>query len=163
MSGPLWCKESDALLTQLWEDKLPSREIGEIMKRSKNSVVGRAHRLLLTPRPSPIAGGPSRKKKNRQPKPLTAAQRPPPTPPAPPTPEPPRQPMRVWIPVKPGPVNACQWPLGHPGTMEFRFCDQPSLPGRSYCLEHCKTAYIGFHSLSPEQPGGFYGRYRFQV
>lgn len=41
-----------------------------------------------------------------------------------------------------GQITACCWPIGEPGTREFRFCEQPSELGRSYCGAHCKVAYI---------------------
>lgn len=37
--------------------------------------------------------------------------------------------------------RTCQWPQGEPGTEGFRFCAAPTVPGRSYCLTHCATAY----------------------
>ena len=37
---------------------------------------------------------------------------------------------------------ACCWPIGEPGTKTFRFCDDTSLPGKPYCDEHAKLAYV---------------------
>jgi hypothetical protein len=39
-----------------------------------------------------------------------------------------------------GRVVDCCWPIGEPGTREFRFCDLPSEPGRPYCEEHLEFA-----------------------
>jgi GcrA cell cycle regulator len=36
----------------------------------------------------------------------------------------------------------CCWPIGEPGTKAFRFCDDISLPGKPYCDEHAKLAYV---------------------
>jgi len=49
-----WTAEDDARLRALWDAGHSLIQIGVRMGRSKNSVVGRAHRLRLAPRPSPI-------------------------------------------------------------------------------------------------------------
>ena len=41
-----------------------------------------------------------------------------------------------------GRMVTCCWPIGEPGTREFRFCDVPSEPGRPYCEDHVKVAYV---------------------
>ena len=41
-----------------------------------------------------------------------------------------------------GRVVTCCWPIGEPGTRSFRFCDDASEPGRPYCSEHAKLAYV---------------------
>jgi GcrA cell cycle regulator len=49
------------------------------------------------------------------------------------------------VPAAPRPygrVVTCCWPIGEPGTREFHFCDVPSEPGRPYCEEHVKIAYV---------------------
>lgn len=49
-----------------------------------------------------------------------------------------------------GRVTECCWPLGHPGTRAFHFCDAPSEPGRPYCEAHVRKAYVtvGGHAQS---------------
>lgn len=38
--------------------------------------------------------------------------------------------------------RTCCWPIGEPGTPNFRFCGAVELiPGRPYCLDHCNMAY----------------------
>jgi GcrA cell cycle regulator len=55
MSGPSpWTPERDAQLAADWDAGFTTAEIGERMGVSKNSVIGRAHRLMLAPRGSPI-------------------------------------------------------------------------------------------------------------
>ena len=49
-----WSDETIAKLRVLWTEGLSTAEIGRRMGISKNAVVGKAHRLLLTSRPSPI-------------------------------------------------------------------------------------------------------------
>jgi GcrA cell cycle regulator len=46
--------EEIAQLRALWDDGVSSKAIGRIMGRTKNSILGCAHRLKLEPRPSPI-------------------------------------------------------------------------------------------------------------
>ena len=49
-----WPPERDAVLTALWAEYLPASEIGTRLGVSKNSVIGRAHRLGLPKRNSPM-------------------------------------------------------------------------------------------------------------
>lgn len=39
-------------------------------------------------------------------------------------------------------VISCCWPIGAPGTEDFRFCERPSDPGRPYCHAHVGHAYV---------------------
>ena len=36
----------------------------------------------------------------------------------------------------------CSWPEGEPGTEEFHFCGESIVPGKPYCEEHCRRAYV---------------------
>ena len=49
-----WTDELIARLKELWEQGLSTAEIGRQLSITKNAVVGKAHRLGLPPRPSPI-------------------------------------------------------------------------------------------------------------
>lgn len=49
-----WTDETIARLRELWGQGLPTAEIGRQLEITKNAVVGKAHRLGLPPRPSPI-------------------------------------------------------------------------------------------------------------
>jgi len=49
-----WNEEMIARLRQLWADGHSTAEIGRRMGITKNAVVGKVHRLVLAPRPSPI-------------------------------------------------------------------------------------------------------------
>ncbi|KAB8124365.1 GcrA cell cycle regulator [Komagataeibacter medellinensis] len=59
-----WTEETIARLRDLWQQGLSTAEIGRQLSVTKNAVVGKAHRLGLKPRPSPI---------RRAAKPVTAA------------------------------------------------------------------------------------------
>ena len=136
-----WPPERDAALVQLWADRsLSAAEIGRRLGVSKNAVVGRCHRLRLSARPSPIirdAAGPRARHLQRpQALPLEAMVST-------------REPLPLVV-QTPEPIRAadrlpglCCWPVGHPGTPGFAFCDAVSQPGKPYCEKHCQRAYVG--------------------
>ncbi len=45
-----WSYERVEQLTRLWEEGLPAAEIGRRMGLTKNAVIGKVHRIALTPR-----------------------------------------------------------------------------------------------------------------
>jgi GcrA cell cycle regulator len=60
-----------------------------------------------------------------------------------PRPIPPPPPPRLAPPApRYGRIVTCCWPLGEPGTRGFRFCDAASEPGKPYCSDHVKLAYV---------------------
>jgi GcrA cell cycle regulator len=149
-----WTEEAIGRLRALWAEGLSTAEIGRRMGISKNAVVGKAHRLTLPARPSPI-----RRDAAPRPAPVPRAPRPAPAPlqrlvsppvlrpaapPAPP-PVPAAAPVvRSFTPVartRPG-ARSCCWPLGEPGTQGFRFCGGDPMAGKPYCAEHAALAYV---------------------
>lgn len=56
-----WTEEIVARLRELWEQGLSTAEIGRQLNVTKNAVVGKAHRLGLEARPSPIRKVPATK------------------------------------------------------------------------------------------------------
>ncbi len=152
-----WTDERIDQLRKLWDQGLSASAIGKQLGVSKNAVVGKAHRLKLPPRPSPIRKG-SRPPVRRMavlPKPLAApgvrvappvlermVERAPQERPALPV-------SRAAVPVA-GPtrraaargIKSCLWPIGDPGASDFHFCNAEVVPGKSYCTEHCARAYI---------------------
>lgn len=123
-----WTAEKDYHLTELWQSGLSSAQIGLRLNISKNSVIGRAHRLRLPTRPSPV-------------RPVGSGKRPHGTPPkerrhtlGPIVAEPPPQPL--------SPVRRCQFPLWpHGARSNQHFCGAPARLGRSYCPEHCRRCF----------------------
>ena len=159
-----WAEETIVRLRTLWDEGLSTAEIGRRLGVSKNAVVGKAHRLDLPARPSPIrrdGSGPRHRGGRRHAalpdRPAAAVQHladrrassagpsmlPRMVAPAPrPIPVPP--PVRV-APPPPRPygrIVTCCWPIGEPGTRSFRFCDEASEPGKPYCSDHAKLAYV---------------------
>ncbi len=141
-----WTEERVAELMRLWEAGRSASEIGRLLGVSKNSVVGKAHRMKLKARPSPIKrGGASQARR-----PAVAAVA---KPAAQPQPAPKRVEQR---PIAAAPVQRpaktvarangkgpnCLWPIGDPGDQDFHFCGEPAVPGKPYCDEHCARAYI---------------------
>ncbi len=130
---------TEARLRELWTQGHSAARIGDMMGLSKNAVVGKAHRLNLVSRPSPIlrsATG-ARKPKPIKRAPLTTL----PALAAPPAPI-------VLMPVAAEPAGAprepqpaCCWPIGDPRSKAFRFCDESAEPGAPYCAAHCAKAY----------------------
>ncbi len=191
--SPTWNDERIAQLKQLWEQGLSASSIGRVLGVTKNAVVGKAHRLKLSSRPSPI-----RKSSKPPVRRATALARPtlPSTPmvdlsgdaqpsvgvgigggtapgdtkspstaataapaaaatveaekakpaigPSLTTQEAMAQlglaPKRARR--SPGRVGTCCWPVGDPGDADFHFCGADTLPGKSYCSDHCSKAYV---------------------
>ncbi|MBT3361277.1 MAG: global cell cycle regulator GcrA-like protein [Rhodospirillales bacterium] len=108
-----WTETQVAELIRLWNEGLPTSEIGRKLGTTKNAVVGKAHRMGLTKRQSPI-----RKK-------------------AAPKPEKPK-----IIRLRELRSGMCSWPHGEPGTPDFQFCGKPTVPSKPYCADHCAMAYV---------------------
>ena len=144
-----WTDDRIDLLKTHWQAGMTASQIAEALGEgvSRNAVIGKAHRLGLEPRPSPVkvseavisvvsavvaaaegvvAG-------------LVAP---------PPAPRPVRRPARVATSSKPARTTlldlsekVCKWPIGHPGEVDFHFCGKPAQASFPYCSEHCAVAY----------------------
>ncbi|MBP0496222.1 GcrA family cell cycle regulator [Pararoseomonas indoligenes] len=144
-----WSAEAIEQLRALWAEGHSTAEIGRRMGISKNAVVGKAHRLHLPARPSPIQREQAAAA-SAAPRPIAAVApvaAPAPRPVMPVAPRPPAPAMRAAPPavVRPFPrsgARTCCWPIGEPGTPEFRFCTSESFAGKPYCLEHASIAYV---------------------
>lgn len=143
-----WTDTVISNLRRLWGEGHTTAEIGRRLGVTKNAVVGKAHRLELPRRPSPIRRG-EHAARRRAPRPKVAplvmlppaatVQVVPALPPAPrPIPD---------APFRRGASQPCCWPLGEPGRPGFRFCDAAADVGKPYCAEHRALAYV-----KPSQP-----------
>jgi GcrA cell cycle regulator len=151
-----WAEETIVRLRALWDEGHSTAEIGRRLGVSKNAVVGKAHRLDLPARPSPIRRDGSSPATPRRSTPRRVAG--PTLPPLPstgpvmltgtlpaapkPAPLPPQPRPQVAAPRPYGRVITCCWPIGEPGTRSFRFCDEQSVPGKPYCTDHAQLAYV---------------------
>jgi GcrA cell cycle regulator len=141
-----WTAEAIDQLRAFWAEGHSTAEIGRRMGISKNAVVGKAHRLNLDARPSPIrrdadaAGRPATAQPRRQPaspgSPRDAAT-------AHRLGQPAGQAAGAVVRAFPrASMRSCCWPLGEPGTPEFRFCVAEAIGGKPYCQEHAAVAYV---------------------
>jgi GcrA cell cycle regulator len=178
-----WNDDVIGRLRDLWAEGHSTAEIGRRLGVSKNAIVGKAHRLDLPARPSPIrregsSPAPERRAVPRRVEgptlpPLASTETPPlaeaivaepvhivapisePVVEMAPAPSPmlkmapPPRPVQVASPrIQPvaarpyGRIVTCCWPIGEPGTKTFRFCDDRSEPGKPYCEDHAKLAYV---------------------
>jgi len=120
-----WTDEKIEKLKKLWGKGLTASqiaaEIGDGI--SRNAVIGKAHRLKLPSRPSPVKADPEKKEKAVE-KPAAA-------------PEVESKKTTLLDLTE----QTCKWPIGHPGDADFYFCGKPSRPGVPYCPEHCQMAF----------------------
>jgi len=153
-----WTEQRIEMLRRLWGQGQTASQIAAALGGvTRNAVIGKAHRLGLTGRPSPIkrdaVGGdaPKRRPAARriamasQPKPMMPVQRTNVTasqPEAAPPPPAPQERTRSY-PARAQGVGgkACSWPVGDPKQPGFHFCGEPAETGRPYCSQHCHMAY----------------------
>ena len=111
----VWTSERIEMLQSLWREGHSASAIAERLGGiSRNAVIGKAHRLLLPSRPSPI-------KRDERPKAPVAAP--------------------VADPQRSHATHGCMWPIGDPKNADFHFCSEPADTGRPYCATHCAQAY----------------------
>ena len=139
-----WNDSNVARLRELWDQGLPTAQIGKLLGFTKNAVVGKAHRIGLERRPSPIrrtAVKPDRKKA-RSPiipklnfeiakKEETAI----------PISQQNFQPVVKNLFTK-NLKRGCEWPEGHPDESDFKFCGKERFEDKPYCINHCAVAYV---------------------
>ncbi len=172
-----WTDERIETLKSLWESGLTASQIAEKLGGgiSRNAVIGKAHRLELKSRPSPVKAGeeeaaaapapaaaaPAASKPAAAAAPAATATAVPAAKPVLPEITRPRAaPRAVAVPAKSGKTTlldlsdkVCKWPIGHPGEADFHFCGKPSNPSFPYCLEHCAQAYQA-QLPRRDRPGG---------
>jgi len=138
-----WTPERVATVTRLWNEGLTTAEIGRAVGMSKNAVVGKAHRLQLPPRPSPIRRGSSAPKVARAPSQSNGrhAAKAPAGIVVRAAPRVPQPPLALG-------KSACKWPIGHPDEPGFHFCGEHALLGKPYCPEHYRRAYVAVRPRS---------------
>lgn len=127
-----WTDERVSLLKQLWGEGKTAAEIAKVLGDgiTRNAVIGKAHRLKLSSRLSPIQQNAPKKQKPENILPRIV------------------KPM-VKAPEFKGKgvklieldARACRWPVGDPKEENFSFCGCDAIAGLPYCDEHCRVAY----------------------
>jgi len=149
-----WTDDRVAMLRELWTKGLSASQIAvQLGGVSRNAVIGKAHRLGLESRPSPIrgGGGGSRSRRNRaisraiEARALRGTMANEELGSETEAPENGEKVMERPLapPARPiSDVKDCLWPIGDPGEDGFGFCGEDTSPGRPYCATHCAAAYI---------------------
>lgn len=129
-----WTDERVALLRKLWGEGKTAAEIASALGDvTRNAVIGKAHRLKLSNRVSPIQQ--NVKKAPSIPKPANSRGSA-------------RKPVIREQDIKIKGVaiteltpRMCRWPVGDPKDADFKFCGCASAPSLPYCSDHAKIAY----------------------
>lgn len=155
----IWNEEAVEELKRMWERGMTTGQIAKALNVTKNSIIGKVHRLCLTARPSPIKKSSSTDKKDSKEKATPAKQ----TKKA--TKETTTTVRKAKETVKQAPKNTkevptpavqevtriplvkldnhtCRWPLGDPRDEDFCFCGKKIKTGQTYCEEHSAVAYV---------------------
>lgn len=127
-----WTDERVTLLKQLWGEGKTAAEIAKVLGDgiTRNAVIGKAHRLKLSSRLSPIQQNTSKKVKTEPAAPRLVK-------------------PAVRLPEFRGKgvkmvdldARSCRWPNGDPQEENFNFCGCEAIPGLPYCAEHSRVAY----------------------
>jgi len=132
-----WTDERVSLLKKLWGDGKTAAEIAkELGGVTRNAVIGKAHRLKLSNRASPIQQAKKttiNKAQNQNTPPEKKVQK--------------SAPVIKVDKIKGGIAltdlkpSQCRWPQGDPREGEFGFCGSSCVTGMPYCEEHVAVAY----------------------
>ena len=116
-----WTDEKIKRLKKLWSEGLTTGTIGKRLGITKNAVVGKAHRLGLKSRVSPIKHKPIAINvvKKLLPRIFTLADM---------------------------SSQTCRWPSGDPKGADFQCCGSLVSEGKPYCPDHCNVAYVTYAS-----------------
>ena len=121
----VWDEDKLNKLRKLWDAGLPITKIGNEIGVSRNAIAGKAHRMGLPKRNSPISksGDPRKNQKSNNSENTKVL------------------PLKIMLRDVEWSRNRCCWPIGDPKLPGFSFCGTPIIPGRPYCEEHSNLAY----------------------
>lgn len=157
-----WTDERIALLKKMWKEGKSAAEIAKTLGKgvTRNAVIGKAHRMGLSGRPSPIKkpAAPAKKEKEAAPKSKEPAKKEPrPSAPAAGSQrvsaaiakevEEMKRIEKEVLPLNGGisllelTERMCKWPIGDPREPDFIFCGRGIRPGTPYCPDHAAMAY----------------------
>jgi GcrA cell cycle regulator len=131
-----WTAERDDQLRAMRADGMSMQLAAAKLGCTRNSAIGRAHRLGIigAPRKQSQGGRPSRRRKPRS-FAVPAASNPEPSIPLELPPEPPRRPGKRCTIFE---VTGCRWIDGDPRDPDHSYCNVPRVEGLSYCPEHAR-------------------------
>ena len=112
-------------LEVLWKEGHPISKIGEMLGVSRNSVAGKAHRMGLAKRISPISVDKKQSTTSKMYNEITDQ----------------IMPLKIKLRGVQWSRTKCCWPEGDPKLNDFKFCGQDIFPGRPYCDKHSLLAY----------------------
>lgn len=138
-----WTEKMVEDLRQMWIEGLTANEIAKKLGVSKNSIVGKVHRLCLTARPSPIKRKEDTLSENK-----TIVE----------SSEEVVEEVAENFETEINDVensgtalgiklvhldsHTCRWPIGDPRDENFGFCGKKVRAGQTYCDEHSAMAYV---------------------
>lgn len=167
-----WTDEMVEDLRKMWKEGLTTGEIGKRLGVSKNSIVGKVHRLGLSGRPSPIKkketptetaaetekapkksketsapvdkkeNKPENKKEKKETAPAHIKEETPLAPAKDPLWEEKKRPQDGKVSLTDLDNHTCRWPIGDPKDENFHFCGKKVRIGQTYCDEHAAIAYV---------------------
>ena len=127
-----WSDDRVEVLKKLWGEGKTAAEIAKELGEgvTRNAVIGKAHRLKLSSRVSPIQQSPKKIKANSEPSMA------------------PRRPAKK-VPIYLGKQlkmeelrdKMCRWPNGDPQGDDFSFCGCGTVENSPYCDNHTAIAY----------------------
>lgn len=148
----IWTDDVVEELKKMWDRGMTTGQIAKALNVTKNSIIGKVHRLCLTARPSPIKKVSSKSESKPSPnikrskavkdtkidkaegKSLSQ--------------ESPLD-LSASLPVEETNIplvkldnHTCRWPLGDPRDDDFCFCGKRVKTGQTYCEEHAAIAYV---------------------
>ena len=149
----VWTEETVEELKKMWDKGMTTGQIAKALNVTKNSIIGKVHRLCLTARPSPIKKSSTPKTETEDKKTAPKAKK---TCKTTEKKEKVVEPKEVKV-VEPAPKvvveetniplvkldnHTCRWPLGDPKDDDFCFCGKRIKTGQTYCEEHAAVAYV---------------------
>ncbi len=130
-----WSDDRVALLKRLWGEGKTAAEIAKQLGEgvTRNAVIGKAHRLKLSSRLSPIQQNVKTNKKVKSDNPAAT----------PPRRVVSKEPIFKGKEIKMEDLRdkMCRWPHGDPQNDDFTFCGCDSMEGLPYCETHARLAY----------------------
>ena len=112
-------------LEDLWKKGHPISKIGDLLGVSRNSVAGKAHRMGLPKRTSPISSARKKNLSGGKDNHITDK----------------TIPLKIKLRKVQWSRTKCCWPEGDPKQAEFKFCGKDIFPGRPYCDKHSLLAF----------------------